>query len=273
MKRKIEPFFRETAIRLAQAAANEVIRSLHQPFAQERKADRSWVTEVDRRSDEILKEGLAKAFPDHAILTEESGLFGPKDSEYLWMIDPLDGTKAFMKGIPGFSVMVGLLYQGSPVLGVVVDPMEDRLYEAVRGEGAFQTYRGKKAQIRVSSRDQLAEMPLVVSTGFPEEKMKRIRQSFSGPLMNPINSVGIKVGLVVRQEADIYLNHHSVHYWDTCAPQAILEEAGGIFTRLDGTPLRYDLTKGFSHEALTLATNGRRHTDCVRIFSSDILSG
>ena len=267
---KFNPSFRETAVRLARIAANEVNRSLHQPYAQERKADRSLVTDVDRRVDEILREGLVKAFPGHTILTEESGLSGPKDSEYVWMIDPLDGTRAFVKGIPGFSVMVGLLHQRRPILGVVVDPMEERLYEAMRGEGAFQTYQGKREQIRVSTRDRFDEMPLIVSTGFPEEKMKRFRESFYGPLATPINSVGIKVGLVVRQVADIYLSHHSVHYWDTCAPQAILEEAGGMFTRLDGTALQYDLAEGFSHEALTLATNGQRHADCVRIFSSGV---
>ena len=164
---KFNPSFRETAVRLARIAANEVNRSLHQPYAQERKADRSLVTDVDRRVDEILREGLVKAFPGHTILTEESGLSGPKDSEYVWMIDPLDGTRAFVKGIPGFSVMVGLLHQRRPILGVVVDPMEERLYEAMRGEGAFQTYQGKREQIRDSTHARFDQIPLLFSNFLP----------------------------------------------------------------------------------------------------------
>ena len=80
-----------------------------------------------------------------------------------------------------------------------------------------------------------------------------------------MNSVGIKVGLLVRQTADIYVNHHAVHYWDTVAPQVILEEAGGIFTFSDGRPLAYDLNSQFQHDAPTLASNGQRHSEFVSI--------
>lgn len=257
--------FLNRAKALALQASGEVLSLLHQPIHQERKQDQSLVTAADLKSDAIIREGLSRSFPDHAVLTEENGIVGPKDAEFVWLIDPLDGTKAFAKGIAGFSVMVGLLKNGRPEMGVVVDPMEERLYEAVRGGGAFETHKGIKRSIHVSRRDRFEEMPLVVSTGFPEEKMKELRRSFSGPLVNPINSVGIKVGLLVRQEADVYISHHSVHYWDTCAPQAILEEAGGVMTELNGMPLRYDLSGDYSHNALTLATNGRRHEDLRRL--------
>ena len=83
--------------------------------------------------------------------------------------------------------------------------------------------------------------------------------------MDPINSVGVKVGYLIRQLADLYLNHHPVHLWDTCAPQIILEEAGGCMTHWDGTPLAYSLKGEFSHPQGTLASNGFRHTDLVKI--------
>ena len=257
----------EIARELALKASNEVIQLLHQPIHQERKKDRSLVTEADLRSDAVLREGLAKAFPDHAIVSEESGISGSSGSEWIWLIDPLDGTKAYAKGISGFCVMVGLLKEGRPHLGVVVDPLQNLIYEAVRGEGAYLTSGGKRSRLQASSRSDFLKMPLVTSTGFPKEVQDRIIARLKSPICEPINSVGIKVGMLVRQEADIYINHHTVHYWDTCAPQVILEEAGGRFTRLDGKPLKYDLATDHSHNSLTLATNGTRHEELVDLLA------
>lgn len=256
-----------TAEGLAQEASRAVMGFLGGPLATERKADQSPVTEADLASDRILREGLRKHFPRHAVLTEENGLSGQEDSDYVWLIDPLDGTKAFAKGIPGFCVMVGLLKAGRPLLGVVVDPLEGRAYRAIRGQGASRSHGGKTEILRVSARRELPEMPWVVSTGFPETSLARAQALLPGRLLPPINSVGIKVGLLVRQEADIYLNHHPVSYWDTAAPALILEEAGGRFTALDGRPLDYTLRVPFGHGVKTLASNGPLHDELVRRLS------
>jgi len=253
---------------LAQEASQAILGFLNNPIVTSRKADHSLVTEADLRSDEILRGGLAEHFPGHAILTEENGLSGDPNSEFVWLIDPLDGTKAFAKGIPGFCVMVGLLQAGRPCLGVLVDPLEGRVYRGQRGMGATHTWRGRTQVLRVSERSEMPEMPLVVSTGFPETALKKIQAALPGPLLSPINSVGIKVGLLVRREADIYINHHEVNYWDTCAPQLILEEAGGVFTNLDGGELAYPLIPPFNHRMKTLASNGARHRELVKILKS-----
>jgi 3'-phosphoadenosine 5'-phosphosulfate (PAPS) 3'-phosphatase len=109
-------------------------------------------------------------------------------------------------------------------------------------------------------------MPVVTSTGLPEALGEALRGRFPGPWIPPVNSVGVKVGYVVRQLVDIYINHHSVHYWDTCAPQIILEEAGGEMTLIDGKPLRYLLKEGdYRHPAPTLATNHVRHEDVLDV--------
>ncbi len=259
--------FLETARELALQAATEIMALHQQPMAQERKADKSLVTEADLQSDQILRSGLLEAFPGHALLSEETGTQGKVGSEYTWLIDPLDGTKAYAKGIPGFSVMVGLLRSDQPYLGVVVDPLQQITYEAIEGAGAFMTRDGVRQQIHVSSRSDYSEMPLITSTGFPEDALKTLREDLSGPIVDPINSVGIKVGLLVQQIGDIYISHHPVHHWDTCAPQIILEEAGGTFTKLDGTPLEYELESPYSHHALTLASNGTRHEDIVSLIA------
>src|SRR4029434_8759061 len=131
--------FLKTATDLALKASEEVLKLLKNPTITGRKSDRSIVTEADLKSDEVIRTGLMQAFPDHAVLTEETGLQGRPDAEYVWIVDPLDGTKAYAKGIPGFCVMVGLLKEGRPFLGVVVDPLEERLYQALKGEGAWHT--------------------------------------------------------------------------------------------------------------------------------------
>lgn len=253
---------------LAVEASRAVMSFFGGDFSTREKDDRSPVTEADLASDRILREGLLRNFPSHAVLTEEAGLSGLTTSEYVWLIDPLDGTKAFAKGIPGFCVMVALLRNGRPHLGVVVDPLDERLYRAIRGEGTSQSHQGKTEVLRVSPRRELNEMPWVVSTGFPEIAMERTRTLLRGPILPPINSVGIKVGLLLRQEADIYLNHHPVSYWDTAAPALLLEEAGGCFTTLEGGPLSYSLNPPFGHGVRTLASNGTRHSDLVSLLKN-----
>jgi 3'(2'), 5'-bisphosphate nucleotidase len=238
---------------------------LKAPLIKERKADKSLVTNADRAADDILRNGLRRAFPEHAVLTEETILQGAAGAEFLWLVDPLDGTRAYAKRIPGFSVMLGLIHEGRPVLGVVYDPLENRLYEAVRGRGAFQTLGGVRSPLRVSSRAKAAEWPVIVSTGFPDALKQRLSAGLAGPWLPPINSVGIKVGFMARGEADVYVNHHPVHFWDTAGPQAILEEAGGKITLWDGHPLAYGLAKGSAHPGPTLATHGVAHEDVLRL--------
>ncbi len=258
--------FLKTALALGHRAAALVMDYLHKPIKKSQKADSSWLTDADLASDAIIREGLLENFPDHAIVTEETGLLGNRNSEWTWLIDPLDGTKAYAKGIPGFAVMIGLLHRETPYLGVVIDPLRDVVYEAIRGQGAFLTTASGRSRLQVSLRSLFTEMPLVHSPGIPEETLKAVLEGLKCPVIEPINSVGIKVGHLVRQEADIYLNHHSCHYWDTAAPQIILEEAGGIFTKMNGDPLAYRIAKGdYDHHSPTLASNNTRHASLVEI--------
>jgi 3'(2'), 5'-bisphosphate nucleotidase len=248
---------------LARSAAETIRSFLNKPLEKESKADHSPVTAADLASDRLIRSGLQRAFPGHGILTEETGYQKGRDDDWIWVVDPLDGTKAFAKGIPGYCVMIGLLKAGRPYLGVVVDPLEGHEYQAVRGQGAFHLLAGKKTKLTVSKRSDFKEMPLVVSTGFPDPKLEKAKKELACPVLPPINSVGIKVGLLVRQLGDIYLNHHGVHYWDTCAPQVILEEAGGVMTLVNGKELDYNFSVGLAHPMPTLASNGTRHKDLI----------
>ncbi len=260
----MENTFLEKALEIADLASQKVSEILKTDFTTEKKEDKSPVTTADLAADQIIREGLLKNFPNHAILTEEYGLIGNEKSEYVWLIDPLDGTKAFAKKIPGFCVMMGLLQSGQPHLGVVADPLDKSIYCALKGEQAYKLQGPFRKILNVSNRKESNEMPLIVSTGFPSSTLEKIKKHFACPVLDPINSVGIKVSYVIQKKADVYLNHHSVHVWDTCAPQVILEEAGGIFTRIDGKALDYsDLKAPYSHNAKTLASNGTQHQKWV----------
>ena len=261
--------FLDVARPLALEAAARLMELRLTPLVKERKADHSIVTNADHDADRIIRKELHAAFPDHAILTEESGLDGAVDAEYMWVVDPLDGTKAYAAGITGFSVMVGLLRAGKPFAGVVIDPLEGHCYEAMKGMGTYHTFANVKKQVHVSTRREWTTMPVITSTGFPKALEKPLQSCFPGPWVTAVNSVGVKVGYLVRQLVDIYVNHHSVHYWDTCAPQIILEEAGGIITYSDGNPLRYELDRGaYRHDEATVASNQTRHEEVLAAVKS-----
>jgi len=249
---------------LARKAGAEVMEVARTGVERELKDDDTIVTNADRRSNEIILAGLRERFPGDAILSEESGTSGNDDSEWLWVVDPLDGTRAFAKQIAGFSVMIGLLRDWTPVLGVVFDPLEGWLYHAVAGEGAFAARTGGAGaeRVKVSDRRSGQTMPLICSPGVREELREAILARLGLPPGHLINSVGIKVGLLVRQEGDIYFNHHSVSYWDTVAPLLIAREAGAEATMLDGRPFTYDrASESLRHHGPSLVTNGTRHEE------------
>ena len=267
-----EPKMLEKALELASLASEKILQILKTNFSTQKKEDNSPVTIADLEADQIIREGLLKSFPQHAILTEENGLISNDKSEYVWLIDPLDGTKAFAKKIPGFCVMIGLLRSGIPHMGVVADPLDKSIYCALKGEQAYKLQGPFRKILNVSDRSRSQEMPLVVSTGFPKPALEKIKAHFSCPLLDPINSVGIKVSYLIQKKADVYLNHHDVSLWDTCAPQIILEEAGGLFTKMDGNPLSYsELKVPYSHHAKTFASNRKKHQEWVEWLMENLI--
>lgn len=265
LQREINSFL-PVASDLARRAGDLLMVLRQSPLTESRKSDHSLVTNADHASNDLIRAGLKKEFPNHAIVSEETGLEG-NPSRFTWLVDPLDGTRSYAKGKSGFCVMVGLLLDESPVLGVVFDPLEGYLYEAVRGSGCFCTFHGERRELRVSRRADWPSMPLVTSTGVPDSLKKYLENSLSTPFVEPINSVGVKAGYVARQAADIYVNHHTVHEWDTCAPLVLLEEAGGTMTHWDGSPLRYSVSGDHRHPGPTVASNTWRHQELVMLLT------
>jgi 3'(2'), 5'-bisphosphate nucleotidase len=181
------------------------------------------------------------------------------------MIDPLDGTTGFIDGNGDFAVQIGLTENGECVLGVVYQPLTGVLYRAVRGTGSW-VERPDYApeQARVSDQREVSTMRLAASRSHRSPRMDKVVQAFG--LKDEVlrGSVGIKVGLIVEQQCDLYVHlSPRTKQWDTCAPEVILREAGGSITDLFGRPLRYNQVDVQNRNGV-VASNGVSHSRIIK---------
>lgn len=186
------------------------------------------VTRADKQGEAFLLEQIQKFFPGHGILGEESGVHSGT-GDYLWVLDPLDGTNNFSQGLPVFTVSIGLQYKGEAIIGVVYAPYFDEMYTAVKGQGAF--LNGKR--LRVSDKSALEES--VLGTGFPYDKdinpdnnagnLAAILPHLRG--VRRMGSAAYDLACVAAGFLDGYWEL-ALHSWDICAGALLVEEAGGI---------------------------------------------
>ncbi len=203
----------------------------------EKDTDINWVTDMDIESEAFLKEHIWAEYPNHAVLGEEGGRWiqeGKKATEadrvdYEWVLDPIDGTTNFIHGFPFFCISVALKYKNKTVIGVVYQPMMDRLFWSIRGEGAYMD----GLPIQVSATKSLGKA--VIATGFPynrrEENVNllpfnRIVNELAG--IRRTGSAALDLCYVACGALDGYWEY-DINEWDYCAGRLILEEAAGIF--------------------------------------------
>lgn len=256
----------ETAIALARTAGARILEYYALDIIAEQKRGMDNfsepVTIADRTASRIIVEGLTEAFPEDAVLSEEEAdvMETRLEAEKVWMIDPIDGTWGFIKKDGDFGVQIGLTERGEAILGVVFLPVHDEMFYAAKGEGAFlQKGDAPSEPLQVSEITDFTRMNLAASRNHRSPKMHRIIEEFGFPREIQRGSVGLKVGLIARREADIYIHlSPRTKFWDSCAPQIILEEAGGRMTDLFGARIRYDLTDVQNHNGI-IATNGAAH--------------
>lgn len=200
------------------------------------KAANDFVTEVDRAAEQAIIDTLLKAYPQHGILGEETGTtHGQADSDYQWIIDPLDGTTNFIHGMPVYAVSIALAHRGVVQQGVVYDPTRDELFTASRGAGAFLNSR----RIRVSSRVRLEDS--LIGTGFPFRKgddfdaymemFKRVSQRCVG-LRRP-GAAAIDLAYVAAGRYDGFFES-GLKAWDMAAGSLLITEAGGLVGNFAG---------------------------------------
>jgi 3'(2'), 5'-bisphosphate nucleotidase len=256
----------EVALKLAREAGAAILDYYDRPVHVERKtsADTSHtepVTIADRAANELIVTGLHREFPDDGILAEESLDTARRLSKQrVWMIDPLDGTNGFIARDGDFAVQIGLTVEGRCVLGVVFQPLPDLLYRAVEGQGTWIERAGfAPERARVSDNSDVKAMRLAASRSHRSPRMDRVVETLQ--LRDEVRrgSVGVKVGLIVERQCDLYIHlSPRTKQWDTCAPEIILTEAGGSFTDLFGEPIRYNLPDIQNHNGI-VATNGHAH--------------
>jgi len=223
------------AVKAARRAGNLIQRSAdkidHLTITKKSHAD--FVSEVDRAAEQTIIETLLDAYPDHAILAEESGSQG--ESEFLWIIDPLDGTTNFLHGLPQFAVSIALQHKGIITQAVVYDPTKNELFTATRGRGAYVNDR----RLRVTKRLYLADS--LIGTGFPYSNfahldaymniLRDMMQKTSG-LRRP-GSAALDLAYTAAGRYDGFFET-GIKPWDMAAGCLLITEAGGLVGDLQG---------------------------------------
>lgn len=212
------------------------------------------ITEVDQKSEEKVLSVIKRHYPDHGILAEESGTIGFQESEYLWVIDPLDGTTNYAHGYPQAAVSIGLLASGKPLVGVVYNPIREELWSAADGLGATLN----RVPIRVSRTNNLTNSLLV--TGFAYDRRETEDNNYAEFCYLTNLTQGVRRGGsasldlcdVATGRLDGYWER-GLKPWDLLAGVVIVKEAGGFVTAYDGS--EFDLDSG-----RILATNGYIHS-------------
>jgi 3'(2'), 5'-bisphosphate nucleotidase len=253
------------ALEAAELASAFISRE-YESFVAIPDAPASISTYVDKASQELILEFLHARFPADALCAEESipGFESvPKSGPRTWVVDPIDGTRGFAKKVGQFSVMIGLLAAGKPVVGVVVEPAQNRMTYARLGGGCWSHVGEGTAMACRVSEHQAGNIVLVQSWSKPGQiskpvaalKPRKAIETYSG---------GVKLAMVARGDADVYANTYETFFdWDICAGHILVTEAGGTVTDLAGKPIVYQAAD-FAQRAGLLATNGPSHAEMVR---------
>lgn len=221
------------------------------------KGDASPVTIADRNAEESFRRLMGKQFPQDGFLGEEFG-DAPGTSGYRWIIDPVDGTRSFVRGIPLWGTLIGLEHQGELIAGMVYMPVWDVMYHALRGEGAYRNGQ----RIHVSSKRELDKSLVLFSSpsyfiqGGKETEMLRLLRAVDKP-----RGYGDFYGmiLVAQGSADVMLEF-GCHPWDLAGPKVVVEEAGGRFTDWQGV-------SSLSGEDV-LISNGHLHEAAMQLLNA-----
>jgi myo-inositol-1(or 4)-monophosphatase len=211
------------------------------------------VTAADKASEQVILEVLRRHFPQHSILAEESGKLGNQDNDFLWAIDPLDGTTNYAHQYPCFAISIGLLIQGVPKVGVIYDPFHNELFRAAAGLGATRNRR----PIQVSQTAELGKSLLV--SGFAYDRRETTDNNYAEFCHLTHLTQGVRRGgaaaldlaYVACGRVDGYWER-GIAPWDVAAGIILVQEAGGKVTAYDGTPIKIESGR-------ILATNGHLH--------------
>ncbi len=215
------------------------------------KSDNSPVTRADKAADKKIREVLSTAFPLYSLLTEES--VDDKNrlkNDYVWIVDPIDGTKDFVAKNDQFTVNIGLSYKHKAVLGVILVPVTGEIYYAVEGEGSFYLEDKNADPVKLHCNNKIKDVTTLVSNFHSNQtEMDMIKKH--SDIIKHQRKLGatLKGCIIAKGEAEMsYRFSSNTKEWDTCAMQIIVEEAGGYLLKFDGTPIRYNREDVYNHD-------------------------
>jgi 3'(2'), 5'-bisphosphate nucleotidase len=255
----------ETAKDLALRAGAILLKHYAEDTSVQWKGKNDPVTAADLEVSRFLVEEIRAHFPGDAILCEEekddlTRLNNPR----VWILDPMDGTKEFIARRGEFAVMIGLAVNGEARLGVLYQPTQDKLYFGAARHGAYLTQAGATQRLSVSTESDFSKSTMALSRSHLSTTTEAIRKQLGIAQTVQSGSIGIKIGLVCEAQAHVYVQGRGTSLWDTCAPEAILREAGGKMTDTSGNPFRYDIAEVRNLHGV-IATNGTLHDKVVEI--------
>jgi 3'(2'), 5'-bisphosphate nucleotidase len=247
--------------------AAEILASQSQTFEIE-KSGESPVTSADLAANQYILEKLQTVFDPQvfAYLSEETFQSEPLESrigrDWVWIIDPLDGTKDFINRTGEYATHIALAYRGRPVVAIVACPGFGKLYSASLRGGTWVEYKnGDRQRLQVSSKSEFTDLTVVASRSHRDGRFNQLMERFPVKQQKQIGSVGCKIAAIVEQTADLYLSlsgKSAPKDWDFAAPELILTEAGGQFTYFDQSPIQYN-REDVSQWGGIVASNGQVH--------------
>jgi myo-inositol-1(or 4)-monophosphatase len=220
----------------AEAAGDVIARHATSDRTSWNKAEDSPVTQADLEANRVICERLRGAFPGDAVLSEETADRRDRlGAERVWIIDPLDGTKEFIEGVPQFAVSIALAQRGDPVVGVVYQPLSRECFWGAQGRGA---HVGTD-RVRVSSTARLEDCVVLSSrTEMKRGQLERYLGWFGE--VSPVGSVALKLALVAAGRADLWISAAPKSEWDVCGGDLLVREAGGVLVTLSEGPRTYN---------------------------------
>lgn len=219
-------------LKIAVSAGTAILEIYHsEDFGIESKVDESPLTKADKKANDIICAGLIKLFPEIPIISEENKEIPfetRKDYSYFWLVDPLDGTKEFIKRNGEFTVNIALIHVNKVVGGVVYTPVTNELFYAFKGTGAYMVSSNSKAKLKANKFSiEKEHLKVVCSRSHMNEETREFLQGLKNPELVSKGS-SLKFLIIANGQADVYPRLAPTMEWDTAAAQIILEEAGGI---------------------------------------------
>lgn len=251
----------EVAEAIAREAGDILMQYYRGEYTVATKGGSEPVTDADRAANAHIVGRLREAFPDDAVIAEESAGSAAALTRggRLWLVDPMDGTREFLTHTNEFAVMIGLVIDERPVLGVVNNPATSTVYRGIVGDGAEEVCDGVARPMLVNRTVETSDLKLVCSRSHMPEIVQRMMVELGIQDLVRSGSVGLKIGLIGTGACDLYLHPSGgTKLWDAAAPEAILTAAGGRLTDFDGRPLAYDPAKLHNDRGL-IASNGPAH--------------